>query len=191
MEALRKNAYYDVLVIGAGVAGLNLAVHLPKEARVLVVCKGGLKESDSFLAQGGICVLRDKGDFRGYFEDTMRAGHFENNPFTVRCMIENSRATIDELISVGVRFARQADGSLAYTREGAHSRPRIVFHEDCTGKEITSHLLAYAKTFSNITLSPYTTTSNRAKSIPCTRETPRSPRGAWADSSAIPPITEF
>ncbi len=157
MEALRKNAYYDVLVIGAGVAGLNLAVHLPKEARVLVVCKGGLKESDSFLAQGGICVLRDKGDFRGYFEDTMRAGHFENNPFTVRCMIENSRATIDELISVGVRFARQADGSLAYTREGAHSRPRIVFHEDCTGKEITSHLLAYAKTFSNITLSPYTT----------------------------------
>ena len=131
---------YDALIVGAGVAGLNCALHLPEEMRVLVVCKGGLKESDSFLAQGGICVLRDKGDFQGYFEDTMRAGHYENNPFTVRCMIENSRQTIEELIACGVRFARDEKGELKFTREGAHSRPRILFHADCTGKEITWHL---------------------------------------------------
>ena len=139
-----------VLVIGAGVAGLNCALHLPRGESVFVVSKGGLKSSDSFLAQGGICVLRDGGDFDGYFEDTMRAGHYENDADAVRCMIENSRATINELISFGVRFRREKDGSLAYTREGAHSRPRIVFHADCTGKEITSHLLKEARLRENI-----------------------------------------
>ena len=148
---------YDVLIVGAGVAGLNCAMHLPEDMRVLVVCKGGLKESDSFLAQGGICVLRDKGDFQGYFEDTMRAGHYENNPFTVRCMIENSRKTIDELISYGVRFARDERGELKFTREGAHSRPRILFHADCTGKEITSHLLRAVQKKRNVELRPHTT----------------------------------
>ena len=148
---------YDVLIVGAGVAGLNCAMHLPEDMRVLVVCKGGLKESDSFLAQGGICVLRDKGDFQGYFEDTMRAGHYENNPFTVRCMIENSRKTIDELISYGVRFARDEKGELKFTREGAHSRPRILFHADCTGKEITSHLLRAVQKKRNVELRPHTT----------------------------------
>nr|MDE7296357.1 FAD-binding protein [Clostridia bacterium] len=59
---------YDVLVVGAGVAGLNCALHLPASFRVLVISKGGLRESDSFLAQGGICVLRGHGDFDGYFE---------------------------------------------------------------------------------------------------------------------------
>ena len=81
---------YDVLIAGAGVAGLNCALHLPAEKRVLIVCKGGLRQSDSFLAQGGICVLRDREDFAGYFEDTMRAGHYENDPETVRCIDRKS-----------------------------------------------------------------------------------------------------
>ena len=147
----------DVLVVGAGVAGLNCALHLPSGMRVLVVCKGGPEESDSFLAQGGICVLRDEGDFDGYFEDTMRAGHYENDPDTVRCMIAHSRETIDELIARGVRFAREADGALSYTREGAHSRPRIVYHADCTGREITSHLLRAVRQCANVQLRPRTT----------------------------------
>ena len=152
-----KTELRETLVIGAGAAGLNCALHLPAGSDVLVVCKGGLKESDSFLAQGGICVLHDEGDGESYFEDTMRAGHYENDPATVRCMIEHSRATIDELISFGVRFAREEDGELAYTREGAHSRPRIVFHADCTGREITSRLLSAAQKRTNIELRPYTT----------------------------------
>ena len=57
-----KREYIDTLIVGAGVAGMNCALHLPKETQALVICKGGLKESDSFLAQGGICVLHDKGD---------------------------------------------------------------------------------------------------------------------------------
>ncbi len=130
---------YDVLIAGAGVAGLNCALHLPPDMKAFVVCKGSLKQSDSFLAQGGICVLRGEEDFEGYFDDTLRAGHYENDRAAVRCMIENSRAAIDELISIGARFAREADGSLSYTREGAHSRPRILFHADCTGKEISRY----------------------------------------------------
>lgn len=149
--------YVDTLIVGAGVAGMNCALHLPADTQALVVCKGGIKESDSYLAQGGICVLRDKGDEQGYFEDTMRAGHYENDPDTVRCMIRHSRETIDELISYGVRFEREEDGTLAYTREGAHSRPRIVFHADCTGKEISSHLLRAVKKLPNVRLKPHTT----------------------------------
>ena len=79
-----KTELRETLVIGAGAAGLNCALHLPAGSDVLVVCKGGLKESDSFLAQGGICVLHDEGDAESYFEDTMRAGHYENDPATVR-----------------------------------------------------------------------------------------------------------
>lgn len=152
-----KREYIDTLIVGAGVAGMNCALHLPKETQALVICKGGLKESDSFLAQGGICVLHDKGDEQSYFEDTMRAGHYENNPDTVRCMIRHSRETIDELIAHGVRFERTESGELAYTREGAHSRPRIVFHADCTGKEISSHLLRAVKKLPNVRLMPHTT----------------------------------
>ena len=152
-----KTEFREVLIIGAGAAGLNCALHLPGREDVLVVCKGGLKESDSFLAQGGICVLHDENDAESYFEDTMRAGHYENDPDTVRCMIRHSRETIDELIAFGVRFAREENGELAYTREGAHSRPRIVFHADCTGKEITSHFLRAALRRTNIELRPDTT----------------------------------
>ena len=132
---------YDVIIVGTGVAGLNAALHLPKNKSVLIICKGSPEESDSYLAQGGICRLQGEEDFNGYFEDTMRAGHGENNPEAVECMIRNSVATTDALVELGVRFARNADGSLAATREGGHMRNRILFHKDCTGKEITSCLM--------------------------------------------------
>ena len=67
-------------------------------------------------------------------------------------MIRSSRPVINELIGYGVDFARKADGSLDYTREGCHSRARILFHEDITGKEITSHLLAAVRQLPNVTI---------------------------------------
>ena len=81
MIELKKK--YDIIIVGAGVAGLNCALNLPRDKNVLVVCTGKPTESDSYLAQGGICVLRGQSDYDGYFEDTMRAGHYENNPETV------------------------------------------------------------------------------------------------------------
>ena len=154
---IELDKYYDVIIVGAGVAGLNCALNLPRERKILIICKDTPDKSDSYLAQGGICRLVDENDYQGYFDDTMRAGHYENNPATVDCMIRNSQALIDDLIACGVRFARNPDGSLAYTREGGHSRPRICFHEDCTGREITTHLMQKVRGCANIFIAPYVT----------------------------------
>lgn len=141
----------DVIIVGCGVAGLYCALNLPEDKKITIITKNEAPKSDSFLAQGGICVLHDKGDYKSFFEDTMKAGHYENNPDSVDIMIRSSQEVIGDLISFGVKFEKNG-GEFTYTREGAHSRPRILFHEDETGKEITSHLLETAQKRSNITL---------------------------------------
>lgn len=141
----------DILIIGSGVAGLYCALNLPKEKNVVIVTKDDASKSDSFLAQGGICVLRDDKDYHAFYEDTMKAGHYENKPESVDIMIRSSQDVIEDLVSFGVRFEKNGK-EFAYTREGAHSNSRILFHEDETGKEITSHLLETVKKRENITL---------------------------------------
>lgn len=147
----------DILIAGSGCSGLYCALHLSKDKKITIITKASLEESDSYLAQGGICVLNGEEDYDSFFEDTMKAGHYENNTESVDIMIRSSRKVIDELISYGVDFCRNADGSLAYTREGAHSKKRILYHEDVTGQEITSKLLQRVKERENITLLEYTT----------------------------------
>ena len=88
---------YDVIIVGTGVAGLNAALHLPADKKVLVICKGTPDKSDSYLAQGGICRLQGEEDYESYFEDTMRAGHGENNPAAVECMIRGSERSPTDL----------------------------------------------------------------------------------------------
>ena len=141
----------DIIIVGTGVAGLFCALHLPKDKQILMLTKKSVEESDSFLAQGGICMLKNEEDYDSYFEDTMRAGHYENNKDSVDIMIRSSQTIIDELIQYGVEFERE-NGKLLFTREGAHSTPRILFHEDITGKEITSKLLDRVKKLSNVTI---------------------------------------
>ena len=141
----------DILIVGSGVAGLYCALNLPKEKNVIVVTKNKARRSDSFLAQGGICVLRDEDDYDAFYEDTLKAGHYENNPDSVHIMIHSSQEVIADLVTFGVRFEKNGE-KFTYTREGAHSRPRILFHEDETGKEITSHLLETARSRENITI---------------------------------------
>lgn len=141
----------DAVIVGSGVAGLFAAIHLPSHLRVVVITKEKAELCDSFLAQGGICVLKDDGDYDSYFEDTMRAGHYENRRESVDIMIRSSREIIGELIEYGVDFHRE-QGELAYTREGAHSTPRILFHKDITGKEITRKLLMKVRSCPNVTL---------------------------------------
>ncbi|MCD8376987.1 MAG: L-aspartate oxidase [Oscillospiraceae bacterium] len=149
--------FYDVAVVGTGAAGLFCALSLPETLRVLIITKREAEQSDSFLAQGGICVLRGEEDYEDFFRDTMRAGHYENNKDAVALMIRSSNAVIRQLLDYGVRFARRRDGSLAYTKEGGHSKPRILFHEDVTGREITGALLEQVRRRPNITLREHTT----------------------------------
>lgn len=146
----------DIVIVGTGVGGLFCALHFPENLNLVMLTKADLESSDSFLAQGGICMLRGDEDYDSYFEDTMRAGHYENRKESVDIMIRSSRDIIRELVDYGVDF-EQENGELLYTREGAHSKPRILFHEDITGKEITSKLLTQVKKRKNITIYEYTT----------------------------------
>lgn len=141
----------DILIVGSGVAGLYCALHLPANKKITIVTKKKASKSDSFLAQGGICVLPCEEDYDSFYEDTMRAGHYENNPVSVDLMIRSSQDVIHDLVEYGVDFEKNEQG-FVYTREGAHSRKRILFHEDQTGKEITSHLLDAVKQRANITM---------------------------------------
>jgi len=147
----------DIVIVGSGVAGLFAALCLPKDKNILVITKENLKECDSYLAQGGVCVLKDIDDFKCYYEDTMKAGHYENNPESVKVMIESSTDVIGTLVELGVKFDTDNDGEFDYTREGAHRQNRILHHKDETGKEITATLLRIAKKHENITFVTQTT----------------------------------
>lgn len=145
----------DVVIVGTGAAGLFCALHFPENIQVLMICKSDVDKSDSYLAQGGICMLRDEEDYQGYFDDTMRAGHYENDAASVEVMIRSSRQVARELTAYGVDFERNGE-EFVFTREGGHRRPRILFHKDCTGREITSTLLENARQRKNIQILEHT-----------------------------------
>ena len=92
------NEYYDAIIVGTGAAGLYCALNLPKRKKILMLTKQGADLSDSFLAQGGICMLRGEDDYEDYFEDTMRAGHYKNNKRAVNLMIRSSNDILRDLL---------------------------------------------------------------------------------------------
>ena len=153
---MEKELNFDTVIAGCGVGGLFTALHLPREQKVLMISKEDFESCNSMLAQGGICVLLSDDDYDEYFEDTMRAGHYENRKESVDIMLRSSRSVINQLLDCGVDFARNPDGSLAYTREGAHSHPRICYHEDTSGKEITTKLRMAVEKLPNVTMMDYT-----------------------------------
>lgn len=146
----------DVVIVGCGVAGLYCALNLPSTLSVVMLAKTTVDECDSMLAQGGICVQHDDADYAPFFEDTLRAGHYENRCESVDLMIRASRSIISDLVKRGVDFERDQAGNLRYTREGAHSRPRICFHSDITGDEITSTLLTRVRELPTIRIMEHT-----------------------------------
>ncbi|WP_278402900.1 L-aspartate oxidase [Megamonas rupellensis] len=152
-----QNYKTDILIVGTGASGLFAALHCPSDKNILMITKDAVENSDSFLAQGGICVLRDENDYDSFMEDTLKAGHYENRRESVDIMIRSSREVINELIGYGVDFAKQANGELNYTREGCHSKARILFHEDITGKEITRNLLKAVQKLPNVHILEYVT----------------------------------
>src|SRR5205085_6774615 len=127
----------DFLVIGAGVAGLRAAIELSEAGTVLVVAKDTLRESSSEYAQGGVAVaLSDDDDIELHEQDTLYAGDGLCNREAVHTLVEEGPQAISELIESGAEFDKEGS-RLALTREGAHSRNRILHsHGDSTGREI-------------------------------------------------------
>ena len=133
---------YDYLIIGSGIAGLNAARLIPKDKKVLILCKKSPWECNTFWAQGGVATAVDKTDIEPHIQDTLIAGVHHNNEQAVRILSENSRACIDDLITAGLQFDKNAKGELAFTKEAAHCRSRILHADgDATGRMIHLFLL--------------------------------------------------
>jgi len=143
---------YDVIIAGCGAAGLYAAINLPSNLKILILSKRELSLCNSSLAQGGIAGVYDcPGDNVQYHEnDTLVAGGFKNNPDAVHTLVCEAAQDIKKIISLGVNFDKNPDGTYHRTLEGGHSHHRIFHHADATGAEITSRLLEHVQKLGNV-----------------------------------------
>jgi L-aspartate oxidase len=151
-----RRAYHqftDILIIGAGIAGIRAALEVPPDLNVLVLNKDRLDESNSTYAQGGIAgVMSPEDRFENHIEDTHIAGAGLCDPEVVEMVVREAPQQIADLIRFGVKFDLEG-GELALTREGGHSHRRIVHAlGDATGHEVMRALIAKAKEATNIDL---------------------------------------
>lgn len=134
--------HYDVVIIGSGIAGVYTALQIDRSLNVAVITKETLDISNSVLAQGGIAVPLDKDDSpECHFNDTIYAGAGLCNEETVWVLVSEAAENIDILCRYGVNFDRAENHQLILSREGAHSRNRIVHTGDATGKEVCDTLI--------------------------------------------------
>src|SRR3569833_154039 len=151
----------DYVVMGAGIAGLRAAIQLASQGTVLVVTKESLGESNTFYAQGGIAVAswEDTDDVGLHFSDTVSAGDGLVFGPAAEVLVAEGPDRVAELIEWGTRFDRE-HGELLRTREGAHSRPRILHaNGDATGAEISRSLVAHAHVHPRIRFAEWTMVS--------------------------------
>ena len=145
---------HDVLVIGSGAAGLALALQLPGDQRIALICKNDLSEGSTYYAQGGVAAVIDDADsVESHVADTLAAGAGLCREEAVRFTVENSRPAVQWLIDQGVRFTQREDGGEAeyhLTREGGHSMRRVLHAADATGKAISQVLIERALAADNI-----------------------------------------
>ena len=137
---------YDYIIIGTGIAGLNAARLIPKDKRVLILCKMSTWNCNTFWAQGGIASAVDETDIPAHIQDTLTAGVNYNDKEAVELLSKKSVSTIKNLIDDGMKFDLNDNGELAYTKEAAHSRNRILHADgDATGRMIHIFLLEHCQ----------------------------------------------
>ena len=135
---------YDYVIIGSGIAGLNAARLIPKDKRVLILCKMSTWNCNTFWAQGGIASAVDESDIPTHIQDTLTAGVNYNDKKAVELLSKKSISTIKNLIDAGMKFDLNENGELAYTKEAAHSRNRILQADgDATGRMMHIFLLEH------------------------------------------------
>ncbi len=147
----------DFLVIGSGLAGLNACLRLAESgSRVMMVTKRKVGESNTAYAQGGIAsVMASDDSIEHHAKDTINAGAGLCDPNAVNSIVEAGPAAIERLVSLGVEFDRQDTSSYDLTREGGHSRRRILHTKDVTGREIDRALRRRVQETSNIEVLPH------------------------------------
>jgi L-aspartate oxidase len=146
---------YDVAIIGSGLAGLSVALHLAETRKVAVISKRALLDGASDWAQGGIAAVLDSGDsHEQHIADTLVAGAGLCDESATRFIVEHGREAIQWLIDQGVPFTRDESAELGFhlTREGGHSQRRIIHAADATGHAVQVTLEQKVRTHPNITL---------------------------------------
>jgi len=141
----------DVIIVGSGLAGVVTALSLREDFNVLLVTKKKLQDSNSYLAQGGINILKNKNDREVFIEDTLKAGHYKNDRNSFELMVDKSVESIEFLIDLGVEFTSK-NGEYSYGREGGHSTNRCLHIDDEVGKNILDVLYKRLKERKNITI---------------------------------------
>ncbi|WP_373378431.1 L-aspartate oxidase [Cupriavidus nantongensis] len=146
---------FDVAIVGSGLAGLTVALQLADTHRVAILSKRAMTQGASDWAQGGIAAVLDSGDSHDeHTQDTLVAGAGLCDEEATRFIVEHGREAIQWLIDRGVPFTRDAQAELGFhlTREGGHSRRRIIHAADATGHAVVSTLLQQATQHPNITI---------------------------------------
>ncbi|MEX0980793.1 MAG: L-aspartate oxidase [Bacteroidales bacterium] len=144
---------YDFLVIGTGLGGISFALKVARHGKVALVTKTALEETNTRYAQGGIAAVTYEPDsYEKHVEDTLVAGDGLCDERIVRLVVKEAPRQIEELISWGTRFDKEADGTYSLGREGGHSEYRILHHKDNTGAEIQRALSDQVRDHPNIDL---------------------------------------
>jgi L-aspartate oxidase len=153
--------YYDVVVVGSGIAGLSYSLrvseyfqeHYP-EFKICILTKGEEDETNTKYAQGGVAVVTDffKDSYEKHMQDTMMAGNDLSNPDIVEMVIKDGPARVEEIIRWGTEFDKKVTGEYDLGKEGGHSANRVLHHKDITGNEIEQKLLNKVRKYKNITL---------------------------------------
>ena len=141
-DGIKVNDKYDVIIVGAGLAGLYCALNLSPSFSCALVTKGGLDLGSSWLAQGGIAaVTRSEDSFEDHVRDTLTAGAGHCDKVAVEVLVREGPSDINKLIELGVPFDRNENGEIIVTREGGHNRSRILHcGGDATGRLMTKRL---------------------------------------------------
>lgn len=148
-----KKEFVDVVIIGSGIAGVYTALEIPSKHKIAILTKETIDMSNSVLAQGGIAVSLDKEDSPElHFKDTIYAGAGLCDEESVWVLVNEAASNIDSLCRFGVNFDKKGAHELCLTREGAHSKNRIIHAGDTTGKEVCDKLISVVRTRENVTI---------------------------------------